>query len=369
MAVYSRLFADYAQSSRITSVPGDLEELLWFVDLDSTASSLPQSILLTEMGPVVQYVDRFGLLSPEGKLLWSLPKDTSMYLESGDGKIFFRGANGSLYAVGSDGRMPEEEIEISSCYARCTILLLKPAANGHILLQTVNRAGEVEDDLPPEPDEFNLILQGPDGYLDKAFAHHFTGHSLPALVNAEGTRVVLLDLESKITTFDAISGETVASFETPEFGYHLASLDASDGIVIVGRSQDQVWKLVRYSQEGEQTWEYELPKGEVKVYTQPPAHDTEGNVFFLWNSKLFGLKSGVLSWEYSLPPGSIALMTVLGDGRVLVAAANQLHMVNLEGEGSVIAELDPDQYFTAPPVVDESGKLYLATNTGIACYK
>ncbi len=368
MTIYPMIFANYAKNACQDQSTSGKGERLWFTpSADTISQTPPMLIIITENGLIVQYADRFQQMGFDGKFTWQRDRDAGMNIIAYDNNIYFRGYDGDLHAVDSRNQPVLSDFFIPTSTDRGGFNMVLPKGENRMLVQTYNRAPEVEKGEPPIQDDYNLVLMG-DGNWE--WLLEFKGNSLPALVTADARKVILLNNESQVLIYDSDSGERQGSFEIEGCWFLKASLDCHDNLVILSTSVEKEKKLSSYSLSGTMIWEYMLPSGEAGMPDQPPAVDKDNRVYFISNNFVNAIDKGELSWQYPILDAQyFQYITVLGDNSILVASANMLYHLSQSGEVLFSNLISPDEQITTPPVVDAKGRIYLGTAAGIYCLK
>jgi hypothetical protein len=371
MNAYPKIFADYRQSSYQTQTTGASGDQLWLApNPDTSMANVPRVIAVAAAGLVVQYGDRFRLIAPDGTVKWEMTNDPGVPAFATDSVIYFRATNRFLQGVTFDKRPVLTDFTIPRCRDRGGVPMIQPRGDNHFLIQTFNAAPEMIVDSPPEPPDYNLMLMGPDGPLDRDWLHEFTGTALPALVTGDNARVVLLNTASGVTVFDIATGKTADSFEVPKAGFLQASLDRRDRLIVALYDAKAQPQLDCYSLSGEQIWSCPLPPAERRAYRQPPAVDGDNRVAYIWGDTLLVVADGTILWRHAVPATRfVPYVTIMGDNSLLIASGNAL--LHLDKDGGLLFEiyLKPEVSMTTPPVVDAAGRVYVGTTAGVHCFE
>lgn len=372
MSTYVRLFGDYRHSSCISQSIRTVGEPAWFASLvDSSNAELPECILPTAEGCYVQFRNRIVALDSNGKERWESPRDSSMLAVVDDSVLYLRDAKGELFGLDAGGKAVMSDFEPLACYHACRLLLVYPKGEGRFLLHTANKSPEAEviEERMEEPDDYNLVSQGPGGLMDSDYIIEFEGKSLPAMVSADGKRLVLLNYDHQVLSYDVATGRSTGKFQLKEVGFWLASLDNDGNIAIVLQTAAKEWKLVLYTPDGKLQWEYDLPAGVLPPNAQPPAIDSENRVLFVFGKQLLRVNNGELDYALDLERVEpIVRLTVQVDNSVLLASQNRVFWVSDKGSAEPIVELQPGEWLTAPPVVTDDGHLLIASVRGVYCF-
>jgi len=205
--------------------------------------------------------------------------------------------------------------------------------------------------------------------MDCDYIIEFEGKALPAMVSSDGKRVVLLNDEHQVLSYDVASGRSTGKFQLNDAGFWLATLDNNGNVVIVLQNSDRQWKLALYTPDGKLNWEYWLPSGAVPPNSQPPAVDSENRILLVFGKQLLRIANGELDYVFDLERVEpIVRFTVQEDNTVLLATQNRLHWIGNKGMGEMLVEMPPGEWLTTPPVIDAEGHLLIGTIKGVYCF-
>lgn len=128
------------------------------------------------------------------------------------------------------------------------------------------------------------------------------------------------------------------------------------------REERFILKMIRRN--GSPGWEVSL--GRAALTGQPPASHPDGTVYIMEKNELLCFKEGKEIWNHGLfaEPGK-AWITVLKDGSALVAAG--VFFYHISRQGKELCKVQFDDPVTCRPVMDESGRVYMAGVRKIFC--
>ncbi len=369
MSTYRRLYADYRNSSRIDRTAEVAGRQVWMSPIASeTGPQVPECILPVEEGTLVQTTGGIVRQGSDGTQMWDQARDSSMRVVWHEGVAFIRDTVGRLRGFNASGETVLADFKVAACYNRCSLPLVYPKPGGRFLIHTANRAPEVEEGVADPQDDYNLISMGPGGWMDHDFMLEFAGKALPAMVTADGSKVVVLNYDRQVLSFDVTTGKQLTAFVIDDIGFWAASLDNKDRVITVVMTKQKAWKLLCYSLSGIMQWEYELTGGAFSPYDQPPAIDGENRVLFVFGGRLLRLTEGFVDWQLSVDRiAPVHRLTVQGDNTILVASGRTLLHVDNEGVSRMLLELPPGEHFTAPPVVDSQERVVVGSTRGVYC--
>ncbi len=371
---YSVQFADYRKSSFCPVVPSVKGEKVWFLPTaDSTHGNMPRLLLLHDDGCIVQYVSWMEFIDFNGKRRWRTtiaPGFNAVVSATG---ILLRSSPSGLKVIDEKNSIVVNDVFIPNSTPQGTYDLVYPFDDKYCV-QTFNKAEEPVEDEDAEEDSYSLMLKGTKSYDDWVYLHEYSGHALPGLITADGSRVVIAGSESGISVFDIATGQEKIIGTFQGITFILASLDRNDNVIALTQGSDGKKNICCYSLDREKdkqpVWSYAVAGTVNLPYCQPPAIDEKNRVYLIQNQRLHVIENGTLLWEAVVPPATnFQYMTVLGDGSVLCTAANYvLHLTNGE-EPRFAFILPPGEEITTPPVVDTSEQIYFGTANGIYCIK
>jgi hypothetical protein len=151
-----------------------------------------------------------------------------------------------------------------------------------------------------------------------------------------------------------------------------ASLDPDGNVIAVLRQKDKEGEknpghgLARLDEKGIPLWFW--PIDFPNRIPQPPAALGGESVYLIVGDELLRIEQGTVAWRYELVGEWNNLrMTVLPDESVLVAAGYALLLIDKNGK--LVKEIAVRDKITCRPIVDESGKIYVAGPAGVGCIK
>ncbi len=365
--MYPKIYADYQQTSFQSQTARISGKRVWFVNsADNVKGQKLQLIILTDAGLTVQYESRLIQLDFTGKLAWEAACEPVLPALASGNRIFYRGQNGHLHGIDEQGREMFEEFPIPNCFSLGDVLALMPIDDDNFLFQTYNRPEEVERGYPPEKADYNLILTGPTDGINWKWLHQFEGNALPGVASTDQTKFILLNDQSEVMIFDIPKGELAGKFAVEGASFADASMDRRDNLIVMLKTIEGERKLCSYTLSGELNWEYVLGPG-TGWSPQPPAIDSNNRVYIIANDTLMVIDEGEVKWQQPVPSAGYRYLTILGDNSVLVVGGIEIDHFDQDGKELLAIELEKGDIITAPPVIDNNGRLYIGTISGIHC--
>jgi len=367
MTIYPKIFADYRhtsfqeQTTRATGVirwhcpPGDI-----------LPAQAPSVIVLTDDGLTVEYPDRLVRLGYDGATLWQERRDPKMRIMAHRGVVYYRGNDGFLHGVDARQKQLLNEFYIPNCFDRGAVQMVFPANENHFLIQTYNMAKEVKEDKPPESDDYNFILMGPDDWNDWDWLQEFEGRAMPGLITGDASTIVCVNDQNQVMAIDVKTGKEISRFTVEDGTIGPVSLDREDNLVTFVIDEEENLLLRKYSLAGKLQWKYLLSAGG-EFPNQPPAIDGDNCVLCIVGDSLQVINDGKLMWQKKAPAGSVRYLTIMGDNSVVIAGGIEIDHFDRDGKELLAIELEDGAIITTPPVVDNNGRLYLGTKMGIYC--
>jgi len=367
MAIYSKIFADFRQSSfqeQTTRAKGVIQ---WHCPPGEILPAQPPSVILaTDDGLTVEYPDRLVRLGYNGSPIWHEMRDPNMRIVASWNNIYYRGPDHFLHGVDKQGKQLLKEFYIPNCFNRGRVQMVFPVDESHFLIQTYNMAKEVKEDKPPESDDHNFILMGPKDWNDWVWIKEYEGQAMPGLIAGDGAEVVCIDDQNQVISLDLKSGEEKNRFVIEDATVGPASLDRENNLLIFVIDEEENLWLRKYNLAGALQWKYLLTAGGEFPH-QPPAIDGNNRVYCIIGRTLQVIDNGQQAWTQQVPAASIQYLTVLGDNSVVVVGGIEIDQFDAEGKELLGIELEDGAVITAPPVAGNDGRLYLGTKKGIYC--
>jgi hypothetical protein len=158
--------------------------------------------------------------------------------------------------------------------------------------------------------------------------------------------------------FDSTKGGQLAQLPLP-VASPVGWSGAEDGTLFLLGARAGKQSLVATDLLGIDRWQWALGPGETFGATQPPILGPEGQVYALSQARVSCVKLGLHLWSFACPAPSYGCS--LADNSILVTTGRLL--VQLDALGQKKLEVDLEAPAVAPPVVDEAGKVLVATRT------
>lgn len=366
MVIYPRIFADYQKSSRQTQTTKAAGAQQWFLPSTDKENRLPPSlIILFEQGLAVEYINRFAMISYDGRQEWERERDAGLDIFTQDGAIFYRNSARRLAGVDSRNKVILDNLHVTTSKARGFFYLVMPLDKDRYVVQTFNRPEEKMPGEPYENDTYNLVLMEP---AKRVWLQEFEGVALPALVTNDLQKVVIPDEQGKVIVCSIDGGAKVGGFELESCEFHGASLDPNDNIILAMYDKDRESRLCSYKLSGVKNWEYAISSINESAYAQPPAVDSRGRVYYIVADQVFAIENGNLVWSYALPSADRQCVTLLGDDGMLITALNEITHLGSDGNKLGVIRLKAGETITTPAVVGTDGRIYIGTASGIYCF-
>jgi outer membrane protein assembly factor BamB len=365
--IYPKIYADYQQTSFQSQTARISGKRIWFVNFaDNVKGQKLQLIILTDTGLTVQYESRLMQLDFNGQKVWDAACDPVLPVVASGKRLYFRGLDGDFHGIDEQGREMFEEFPIPNCFALGGVSAVMPTDDGNFVFQTYNNPREVEEGYPPEKSDYNLILTGPTDDIDWKWLHQFEGQALPGVASTDRTKFILLNDQSEVMVFDILKGELARKFTVEGASFVDVSIDRRDNLIAKLKTIEGERKLCSFTLSGELNWEYILPPG-TGWSQQPPAVDSNNRVYVIDSDSLLVIDEGELKWQQAVPVARMRYLTILGDNSVLVVGGIEVDHFDSEGKELLSVELEEGDIITAPPVIDNKGRLYIGTVSGIHC--
>ena len=126
----------------------------------------------------------------------------------------------------------------------------------------------------------------------------------------------------------------------------------------------RVKKICAFTPRGEKLWE--TPIERFSRTGQPVAFAPGGILYYCTGNKLIAISNGEIKWAYELTAGiNDTYLTVLDDQSVLVAVLNSVF--HISNEGTLTNTFTNPFIITCRPVMDGTGKVYVAGKGAIRC--
>lgn len=192
--------------------------------------------------------------------------------------------------------------------------------------------------------------------IDEKWIQEFPGYVVPTPISGMGH--IVIARKGVVTLMDS-GGKFLKEFRG-KFNPQACSIGPDNLIYLVCHTEDGT-SLMVYNLETEKEWEIQISISEI---VQPPIVGAESNVYLMGAGKAVMFRNTEKLWEYPVL-SEYPVATVSKDGRLLIADGSRIVCLGQEGEEIWVYEDEDDDTFVTPPVMDENGKVLVASDRTI----
>lgn len=363
---YPMQYANYQRNSRVpvsTTAAGKLKWTQAFSDANENFQLTPRAVLIN--GTVV------GVLSTDNLLLYDtggaydemVPLGTATPVIFGGKAIAYLEPAFLLNYRDYHKKQILESGEFPAVDQWAYALLLKPGPLD--FLAVVQSTGGPHPAPPPEFDIFRKEIK-----KSRMELHQNGNGTLKAALLTTDSQHLVTVLGKTVQLWDAARITPASQFDLDFDTIESVSLSPDNALVIVGHGAmnkgDRPYLAV-YGPDGKQKWLY-LLRGPQTAF--PPVCGGKGQVYIVAENKLQCIAAGKLLWACPLDGSGDVLMTVTANDDVLMVRKNRLTRVDVSGNAQFSIEItEAAEYFDAPPSVDASGRIYVASDKNLYCFE
>ncbi len=356
---YNMIFADSRRSSYMSIKSISSGQVEWEADLSKNeAASSPKAVLVSEEFLVVYSGTHIAAYTNQGKRLWTKDIIFGSPVSIAEGKVFFREKTApidELSAVLLDGTPVDATMIILDSYASGLPVYIEPLADTFIAMCAIT--GGVEDGSPEVV--FYRKAYNSEDYI---WVSEFVGQAPISPLHIRETNRFVVFTARDILVYNSSPPEReqeLYRYPHPVPQLLEASASQDDILYILGTEEDKV-SLAALAVDGEELWRYSgIPYHGYTTYLKPPILGPDSSVHVVAGFHLTTIKDGQLVRRFSTEKGEISFGTALADGSILLVAG--MTLLQVDSEGKVILEVSFEEVLLTPPVVDQEGKIYVAS--------
>ncbi|MCX7727425.1 MAG: hypothetical protein N2053_11335, partial [Chitinispirillaceae bacterium] len=188
------------------------------------------------------------------------------------------------------------------------------------------------------------------------------------LLNSTNDKIIFI-FNNKFCLLDVSSGKKIKEFDPYLLSTEKASLDLKDNIVAYGIDKSEKNVIVSFDLNGNKLWEHEVDS--TIQNNQPPVCGEDGRVYYISRGELVCLKEGKELWKSEVFPCVEPLMTNSKGNNLLVQSGFHIMVFDSNGKQKfkTLITTNPQEQFTAPPVIGGDGLIYVASDIALYCFK
>ena len=386
-SLYPYRFASPRKDSLSAATTHARGEIEWSRPLDVAEDGGPAALLLWQDRVVVDAAGAALVYATDGRLLWKRPKLGRMPVAIANDSLNLVSALRELESYDIENRARRAAVPLSVLVTDGFQLnLLWPQAEDFMASAYIPRPTfDVEDRRKPAPQPKLMVGRTVYGKTMPAWVEGFKGAlKLPPLYDP-ASREWLVGYD-QIRVLDAAGGQPLASFALPVATPSGWSLDSQGSVCVAGLDAAGYKTVVTLGNRGARQWAWtDSDPGADDPWSadQPPIRVAPGRVIMLTQGRVLAIDAGLLVWTYdarsdglrhgaSTTDGSFEVAdgrlksterlrygTALADGSVLVTGRRSLR--HIDAQGRRLFSLSLPEEAVAPPVVDATGHVYVAT--------
>lgn len=361
--VYTRYYADSRHCGCIDGTVTAAGDIDWLRPIDEPEVRRAKARLVLSSGDML-IVDGFGeffAFSPEGERLWRRRKWPVTQIALQDDKVFYTSPTRKtrMEAVTLTNEMSLKDYRMPDVGEDAHLVLFEPLPIG--LIAQVQYAPQPDNDTS-EVVVYQTTGKKPGYDWTRNYPHKtspllpLTCHRQRRLVTSIPGEALVFDLDSEATLPDPVA----------RFPFPLAEATAwvscgDDGNLYWSGCDGDATHLVVTDMAGEPVRHFRsagTPGVPPLKPTAPPIVAGE-RVYMLTPGHLLAVEGEELVWHFVPLRGLLRGCTALADGSVLVTTSDTVYYLNAEGE--IVFDVVVDELIATPPVIDSSGRVYVAS--------
>jgi len=335
--------------------------LAWKLEFNpqKVVGSTKSLIVLDDIRAILDYGDVFFAIDlSKAEVLSLRPKSTNTYIVVANGQKVFYSQSHLLLRQDFDLLNTEPEIDYDlpglGPYSALQVLIPGPVT----FVAGIQGMGN-----PRYPEPAFSLLKKEYTALDDIWNLEFPGIVARPPMSAEGHFAIAQPGEIAIVDLEGKSRGKV----TGEFLPICCSIGRDNRLYIVYEiNADYIVRAMDL--EGQVLWEHEIS---ITQPSQPPVVNSDQIVYIVGSSKIEAFSKGNALWTFKLHGGSESppLASATINGKLLVSDGNRVVSLSESGDALWIYQDDEADIFRTQPVLDSSGKVYVATDKKIIALK
>lgn len=357
--IYTRYFANSRHDGRVNQTVKAGGDIAWrrIITGDEKISAKSRLLLSSDGQIIVDGLQKIFAYSTEGVKLWECDKYYGCQIALQDGLINYRSAEdlNLIHAVSVADGKKSHDLYISGIIENCDLVIYEPLEKG--LIAQIQYASSHDK---PSDKMLVYLFSGTVPGFDWSFTSKGNKGPLVPLVDSENRRFVT-SIPGEVVTFN-FDSESPTPEPASRFAFPLAEFTAwmscgRDGKLYFSGCGGQGLEIAVTDINGE-TSEHIKDIGIPPSQPIAPPIISDDHIFILTSSMLIAINNGGVDWTFKPLRGNLQFATALSDGTVLTVAEDMVYHLNQAGE--YFFETVVDEPIVTPPVVDGSGRVYVA---------
>ncbi len=361
-ALYSRLHCDSRRSGLIKGSSNAAGIVVWSMPISAKKefSAGANLILCDGSTIIVDGMKQIFAFNRDGQRLWERDKWYPSQIALQDNKIYYISshAENQLEAVDFQNKIQFQNWRIPGLFENTYPIIFEPIPEGLVM--------QVWDPGVVEQASSNFIVYK---ILFESFGYdwckRYKGQNsrLTPLVSWENKRVVT-SLQDEALIFDLDSKnnepEPLARFPFPLLDATRWTSCGEDGLLYWSGYGENGLEVAATDMAGNEAWRWKTSGSGARLDNPiiPPIITPEA-VYILTTANLYALKEGELLWKHFSPTSVFRQATALEDSAVLISAMKGLY--KLAPDSSLVFELELEEPLVTAPVIDDQGRIYVAS--------
>jgi hypothetical protein len=367
---YPIQFANYQANAFVPFQPGIKPELQWEATFSEEYENLP--LLVTT---VLVHQDFIGIRSKENLLVYRSPGLFQYMVPIAETAPVVFGASALAYFSPSlmlnyqdyAGNPKISDVTVPGYDRWSVMLLILPLTDEFISVSQFTGGPKQKMDAR-KPKHFG-VFRLPATDIFPHWSYEEEGEMDSALLTGDLQRLVLVQ-DSGVVLLDTQDGAAKAKFALDYLHIDTISLDAQDRLQVIGSGKKGMGARSFFSKfdlNGKLIWDYEIRR---PLVHQPPASGSDGRVYTMTDQGVSCLQEGMLKWHHPANLDKNSWITVCKDNIIVLIHNRQLIMIDKNGTPThAVSITSAPEHFDAPAAVDSQGRIFVASDRKLYCFK
>lgn len=361
-AIYSRFFANSRRSGFVPVASAAVGKFIWSRRISRSADKPAEARLLLSADDriVVDGMNELYLFDRNGSQVCALPRWYGCQVALDDDRLAFTTAarKDRIQIVDLQGRTLAEDLRIPGLIDQSSLVLFEPRESD--FYAQIQFAGDIHG-APP----FFMVFKAPlnDPWFDWVMDVPAPSSPIIPLVNYEARYLATTNAgEILILDFDSRQREAapIARFPFPlETATHWMSSAADGTLYFTGRGDHGIGICATDVKGGLSFVVGDDVASRLPGRPVAPPMLAQDRSWVLTTGALVCLQRDKLLWLYEAKETTFSLATALADYSVLVVAVNRL--IRISPAGETMFDIVFEEELNTPPVVDATGRIYVAS--------
>lgn len=363
--MYTQYYSNSRHDSFINSIPKVNGKVLWELEInDQNVFNLENRAILTDgKDYFLDALTEIVCFSGDGKIRWRRPKWYGSQVILNNKLLFYQSSDRKdhMEAVDYQNNLIISKYRINGLGAKSHLVLFQPDING-IIAQV--RYSDIVDTSEPE----YLVYQSLKNEMKYSWFKRYKNQICPLLplVNYEQGFVLTFSADQgQIFIIEKKTGDSNPdySFNLPKDYSAIFASSSNEGDIFLVWSSKHFITLKCLGFDGKEKYSVEIVDDfvDAKPVLCPPILTHDGYIFIITKNRVFCIKDKKLIWFTYIR--DISFATAFADNSVIITAANKL--IRFDANGNELLNYEADENISAPPVLDNEGRLIFCSKNNV----